>query len=185
MKKTFQITSVTVFIVLTMAIAGQSQNSTSIAKLNFYENPENRFLPKEKTPAGFMEIKELRTNEINIRAKRDFISKFEDVSDDRWCISGNGLLAVHFTTEGITTRRYYNKKGICEYMIRYYSEEKLPRDVRHLIKSHYYDFDIFQVTEVNRNGKISYLAKIHDKDSWKTIKVVDKEMEVADEYLKK
>lgn len=70
-------------------------------------------------------------------------------------------------------------------MIRYYNEDKLPCDIRHLIKTQYYDFSIFQVTEFIRNGKIAYLTKIQDNNYWKTIKIVDNEMEVVDVFPKK
>ena len=40
------------------------------------------------------------------------------------------------------------------------------------------------MTEVCRNGSVAFLIEIHDKDSWKTIKVVDNEIEVVDEFPK-
>ena len=162
-----------------------AQDSTSFAKLNLKILQEAISLPKMKVISGSDELKVLRTNEINIRAIRDFIKEYKNVSEARWYISGNGFLAVYFTNADITTRRYYNKKGVYEYMIRYYNEIKLPRNIRHLIKTQYYDFDIFQITEFSRKGKIAYLTKIHDKDHWKTIVIVENEMEVVDEYPKR
>ncbi|HET9279782.1 MAG TPA: hypothetical protein VFN95_16415, partial [Flavitalea sp.] len=141
-------------------------------------------IPEMKTIRGADNNTELRKNEINIRAQRNFMKEYKNVPDARWFISGNGLLSVHFTSAGITTRRYYSKKGIYEYMLRYYNEEKLHHNIRHLVKSEYYDFNIFHVTEVCRNGSVAFLIEIHDKDSWKTIKVLDNEMEVVDEFAK-
>ena len=34
------------------------------------------------------------------------------------------------------------------------------------------------------NWKTGYLVKLEDKTSWKTVKVVDGEMEVSEEFLK-
>ena len=69
-------------------------------------------------------------------------------------------------------------------MLRYYQEEKLPHEIRGLVKSTYYDYDIYLITEVNRNEKIAYVVKMEDKTSWKTVKVVDGEMEVLEDYTK-
>jgi hypothetical protein len=69
-------------------------------------------------------------------------------------------------------------------MIRYYGEDKLPSPIRHTVKSNYYDFSIFNVTEVSKGEKIVYLVKIEDKTCWKTLMVTDGEMETIEEYLK-
>lgn len=164
---------------LTLAMMNnmQAQKSSVIAKLDIV-------IPEMKTIRGTDDITELRKNEINIKAQRNFMKEYKNVSDARWVISGNGLLAAYFTNAGITTRRYYSKKGVYEYMLRYYNEDKLHHNIRHLVKTKYYDFNIFHVTEVCRNGSVAFLIEIHDKDSWKTIKVVDNEIEVVDEFAK-
>lgn len=177
MKKIFFYGTVAMFFALTMANILFAQKSTVLAKLDV-------IIPHMEKISGAGELKELRRNEINVRAQRNFMREYKNVSDARWGISGNGLLAAHFTDAGIVTRRYYNKKGVYEYMIRYYKEDKLHRNIRHLVKSKYYDFNIFQVTEVCRNGNIAILIDIQDKDSWKTIRVFDNEMEVVDEFSK-
>jgi hypothetical protein len=69
-------------------------------------------------------------------------------------------------------------------MIRYYNEEKLPREVRHLVKSNYYDFSIYHVSEFRSNGKTAYVVVLEDKTSWKKIKVVDSEFEIIGEFSK-
>ena len=69
-------------------------------------------------------------------------------------------------------------------MIRYYNEDKLSRNIRHLVKSQYYDCTIEQVTEVTWRGVIAYITKLQDDTSWKTVKVVDNEIELLEEYSK-
>ncbi|HLG39968.1 MAG TPA: hypothetical protein VI461_09880, partial [Chitinophagaceae bacterium] len=87
-------------------------------------------------------------NDINIKALRDFMTSYKNPTDVRWTILAEGF-RVHFYVDGIQIRIFYNKKGNREAMIRYYSEDKLPKEIRHLVKSNYYDFDIFIVTEVS------------------------------------
>ena len=97
----------------------------------------------------------------------------------------NGMTAAIFTSNGIRMFEYYDKNGDFEYSLHYYKEDKLPRDVRHVVRSRFYDFSIYQVTEVKRNNKIAYVIKLEDKAIWKTIKVVDGEIEEIDELIKR
>jgi hypothetical protein len=176
MKKIFACNVGALFLAL-ISIDLPAQKSTMLAKLDI-------IVPHMETFRDASGLKELRRNDVNIRAQRDFMKEYKNVSNAKWVISGNGLLAAYFTDAGIATRRYYNRKGIYEYMIRYYQEDKLPTSVRHLVKSEYYDFSISQITEVCRNGNIAYLIDIEDQSSWKTIKVFDNDMEVVEEFSK-
>lgn len=123
-------------------------------------------------------------NGINVNAIRNFIREYKNVSNAKWFESSNGFFVAYFVRDDIRTWVFYNKKGDFERMIRAYNEEKLPADVRHLVKSTYYDFSIYFVTEITTNMQTGYHVKMADKTSWKTIKVVDGEMEVTEEYVK-
>ena len=123
-------------------------------------------------------------NGINTNALRNFIRKYENVSNAKWFQSANGFFVAYFVRDDIASWVFYNKRGDYERMIRSYNEEKLPADVRHLVKSTYYDFTIYYVTEINSDRKTAYHVKMADKTSWKTIKIVDGEMEITEEYIK-
>jgi hypothetical protein len=56
--------------------------------------------------------------------------------------------------------------------------------VRHLVKSHYYDYSIVSVAEVNHRGMMAYMVKMKNNSSWKTVKVSNNEMEVTEEFKK-
>ena len=124
-------------------------------------------------------------NDINIKAVRNFISEYKNIPDAKWFKSANGLFVVYFNNENIQNWIYYNKKGDFEYMLRHYKEEKLPGGVRHLVKSNYYDFNIYHVSEIRYDGKIAWYVSIEDKTCWKKIKVVDDEMEIIFDLPKK
>jgi hypothetical protein len=53
-----------------------------------------------------------------------------------------------FILDDINYRVDYDKKGIWLHTIRTYNENKLPSDVRHLVKSSYYDYNIIVVQEI-------------------------------------
>lgn len=122
-------------------------------------------------------------NNVNAKALRHFATTYEKTSEIRW-VKLPGGFRVHFVNEGIDTRIYYNEKGTPETTVRYYFEKDMPREIRHIVKTTYYDFSIFLVTEITAFHKTGYLVKLEDKTSWKTVKVVDGEMEVSEEFLK-
>jgi hypothetical protein len=114
---------------------------------------------------------------INPKAIRDFSRTFSNVTNEDWHIIRNGFIA-RFKLQDMQYRIVYNKKGSRLATFCYYNEQQLPADVRRLIKSTFYDFNIVQVTEVSVAGKTAYLVNIQDKTSLKTIKVVNDEMEI-------
>lgn len=122
-------------------------------------------------------------SDININAVRNFIMRYGDVSSVTWRQSANGSSA-YFTSNDIKTSVYFYKNGDYDCMIQYYREDKLPQYIRHLVKSHYYDYAIFSVAEFNKNDKTIYDIKIEDKTSFKTIRVIDGEMIVREEFSK-
>ncbi len=123
-------------------------------------------------------------NEISSNAVRNFMQDYKGVTDAKWSKLANGYSAVNFTVDSITTRIVYDRAGHCENIVRYYFENRLPPAVRHLVRSTYYDFNIYHIIEPTLNGVTSYLVKMEGKTTWKTVKVVDGEMEEVEEYLK-
>ena len=122
-------------------------------------------------------------NNVDAKALRHFATLYENASEIRWAILPGGF-RVHFVNAGIDTRIYYTKKGAPEATVRYYFEKDMPHEVRHIIKTTYYDFSIFCVTEITMAGKTAYLVKIEDRTCWKTVKVVDNEMEITENIQK-
>lgn len=59
-----------------------------------------------------------------------------------------------------------------------YSEKELPKEVRALVKSTYYDYSIGWVKEVSQNQTVVYVVHIADGQNWKDLLVQDGEMEV-------
>jgi hypothetical protein len=143
------------------------------AKLNIAS--ENSNTPLSSAP--------VLLNDINTNALRDFMTSYKNTSDVRWTILTDGF-RVHFYADGIQTRIFYDKKGTRKAMIRYYNEDKLPFAIRYQVKTGYFDFTIFQVTEVTVGNKTVYLVKIEDKTTGKTIEAAEGEMEVVEEHLK-
>lgn len=132
----------------------------------------------------------IRLNELNIKAVRSFTKDYKNVTDAKWSKLNKGFSIVYFAMDGIQTSVLYDKEGLCEWVRRDYSEDKLSREVRHRVKSTYYDFSIYCVNEITINGITAYIVAIEDKTSrdetfWKIIKVVEGEIETIKEYSEK
>jgi hypothetical protein len=121
--------------------------------------------------------------DIDIRAIRNFKKEFPDVTNDVWTKIKEGYF-VGFSVNGIQSKLFLSKNGTCLGHIRYYSEKDLPAAVRHQVKSMYYDFSIFNVTEATAAGNTVYLITLEDNVSWKTVRVADGEMSVLKQYKK-
>ena len=118
-------------------------------------------------------------NAINIRAVRDFVKRHEDITNVKWYEMDSEFLAS-FTKDSIKTHVFYTKKGDFLTTIKYYYENRLPGSVRHIIRSNYYDYSIFHITEVHVNNQVAYVVKIQDDKYLKVIKVVNDEMEMIE-----
>ncbi|WP_207510532.1 hypothetical protein [Longitalea luteola] len=128
------------------------------------------------------ETKDAATMQPN--AVTNFITAFPNATNAGWTRLRNGESLVHFFSDDIETKVFYNRKGKHIATIRYYDEYTLPAEVRHLVKSAYYDFTIFLVIEVTINNQTAYLVKIEDNTRIKTVRVLAGEMDVLEELEK-
>ena len=175
----------TVIFVCAVTSNVNSQNLAGITTIQLPSIQTPGFIPDNQTTKSAGLAKELRRNEINSQAMRNFFGQHQNVQNARWFKAGDDLIMVSFTIDGILHWIHYNNNGDKEFMIRFLDEKKLPRQVRHLIKSNYYDFNITHVREISRKDKTAFVVNIEDQSSWKIINLVDGEMEVVESFLKK
>ena len=159
--------------------AQRSENAKCISPP---DDQEKHFMPSANgkprsvtSPAYF--------NEINAKAVREFTRSYKEVSGEKWYIVGDGY-AVSFIKDSIRTHVFYSKRGRYQQSIRYYFKNRLPNNIRHLIRSTYYDFSIYFITEIHSNDQVLYVIKIEDAISWKMIKVLNEEIEEMETLLK-
>src|SRR5262245_51290483 len=75
---------------------------------------------------------------------------------------------------------YY--KGQWLHTIRTYDENELPRDIRHLVKSSYYDYHISLVLEIEKpRDSFTYIVHLDGKTEWISVRVSSGRM---DEFQK-
>ncbi len=123
-------------------------------------------------------------NLIASRAIRNFSKDFKNATDVRWILSDGGGYIAKFIYKGVNCRADYDYKGHCLTSYKYYNEDKLPREVRHLVKSNYFDFNIYRVAELFISNKIVYVVTLESNESWMKISVIDGEMAIMEKFRK-
>jgi hypothetical protein len=121
---------------------------------------------------------------INIKAIKDFQGRFNQASNTMWFSDRNGYVS-YFILNGYGDRAFYDKKGHWQFSLIFYGEDKLPRDIRAIVKSTYYDLNITLVEEVQTNEGMAYMVHLEDKANIKIVKLnSDGEMETVQELVK-
>ena len=163
------------------ALALFSQVNAQVAKASFEFNLKEAISTEALSNAAI--INETNTANVNTRALKDFTKSFKDAENVSWSAIKDGFLAS-FKEDGVETKAFYDQKGRWSATIRTYQENKMPKDVRKQVKSNYYDFAINQVNEVTIGEITAYLVRIEDAESFKTIRVIDGEMDVYEDHNK-
>ena len=122
-------------------------------------------------------------NEINSKVMRSFFTRYWNATNANWVTYSGGYVA-YFTMDGVSHRAYYTRTGEEEYTIRQYAEKDMPADIRHMVRSAYYDYSIILVSEITSRGKTRFEIKLEDKTSFKEVKIDDNGMEVTKEFRK-
>lgn len=127
------------------------------------------------------------TDAVNARAIKHFSKLYKNVKGATWVPTNDGGYQAVFSLNGISNKVYYKKNGQWSASLKNYTEEKLPFEVRDMVKRVYYDFTISYVDEVETpasEGKPTYIVHIEDKDNYKFIRVCNGEMGVWKELKK-
>ena len=119
---------------------------------------------------------ETKVTSVHIDAARDFARSYKNITDVKWFKSEGGYIA-NFGLRGIDTKIAYDNKGRWFYNLLSYTEANLAPQIRHLVKSKYYDHDIRVVHEYEFANNTVYVIIIQDQQSnISTLKVSDDEI---------
>jgi hypothetical protein len=166
MKKLFIATGISIVVLSGCAYSQQSGRQLAAANVKTLR-PRNQFL-----------------NEINVRAMRDFVNRYGDAADALWHQTNNNYVAV-FVRDGIQHRVIYTSRGDLSYVMKYYEESNMPRNIRAQIKSTYYDHKIFIVQEIESpDHPTIYIVNLQGDGEWKKVKLCQGEMEVLEDHKK-
>jgi len=184
MKKIFFAGFTAILLASSAANVAVSQNLNNRAKSDLPIDSENDSFSLQLNSIKNSDV--LRLNEVSSKAIRHFSKTYKNVDSARWSrlTDGKGGFGAYFTTDGIPTSVRYDKGGNYECSFREYFEDNLPREIRHRVKSDYYDFAIRFIKEVNMHDNTVYLITLEDKASWKNILVTEYKIVVLKEFFK-
>ena len=154
MKKVFLASVSGICLLISTVIAANGQLASN------HVRPPGRFIILNKTEPenapGFV-------GRVNPPVIRNFLKTYKDVSDEKWIEVKEGFVAM-FNYNGVDYQVAYTKKETCFCTIRSYSEDKMPTDLRHIVKSTYYDYEITRVHEIETPlDPVTYVVQLAGK----------------------
>jgi hypothetical protein len=152
-----------------------AQNSKKVIEPNVKKNfmPSIRNLATLENP-DLSGVYMLNRNEINIWAVRDLLGRFDKIDNALWFSMPRGGFEAYFVLDGYGDRVIYDRKGGWQLSLITYDEDKLPVDIRTIVKSAYFDFNIILVEEVHTHEGVEYIVYLEDKSNIRLV-IVDKE----------
>jgi len=165
-----------------------------ILQINSFSQMNLEKSPVETKPTNFV----LGADELNhyiegkpeavlSKAVRDFGKRFKQSMAVTWLEAHDGYRAK-FDNDGITIWVDYDKKGCWTHTIRIYGEHNLPPDIRHLVKSNYYDHAIKTVHEIEFPNQVAeglcYIIRLENEKSFMDLRFYNGEMEVIKQWMK-
>jgi hypothetical protein len=164
MKKLLIATGITIVVLTGCAYSQQSGHPLATANVKAMK-PKNNYL-----------------NDINVRAMRDFVSRYGDVDDVKWHNSNGNHIAV-FWRDSVQHRVAYSTHGDLSFIMKYYEEKQMARNIRAIIKSTYYDYNIYIIQEIETpDHPTVYIVNLQGETDWKKVKLCQGEMEVIEEF---
>jgi hypothetical protein len=120
---------------------------------------------------------------INSKAVRFFNRDFKNAEAVKWYKLEDGFVS-YCSVSGNKTKVFYDKKGRWAGSITSYNDKTMPRDVRAIVRSIYYDYNITHADEIIVDGKTMFKVNIEDEKGWKIIDIVDNEIVTTTEFKK-
>jgi hypothetical protein len=127
---------------------------------------------------------EMRINDVNIKAMRDFVKSFKDVQEEKWYKISDGFVSS-FIQNGVRTKVVYDLKGRRHCILRAFNEEQMPPKIKSEVKETFYDYDIIVAYEIKDERNSYYIIKIETATSLKILQLIGNDIEVKGDYTKK
>jgi hypothetical protein len=152
-------------ILISGIVASMISFSTSIAQADKFKE-----LPLITITASTSTVK------VNAKIDRAFSQFFQNATNLRWYEVEKKMLAKFIMNER-ENRALFTKNGELVYQLAYGTEAFLPQEVRHLVKSKYYDQTITRVLKVNQDKRTIWVIRLEDAKDHIMARVEDMELE--------
>lgn len=124
-----------------------------------------------------------KMNKAALKSFKAFNRDFKNDRDVKWFVEPN-VVSVIFTRDAIKTNVVYDKKGHWLRTMKTYQENKMDAATRDIVKSKYYDDKITQVQEIEEGQTKCYLVYLENENSFKTVAIIDGEMNIYEQFKK-
>ena len=141
---------------------------------NYHKKPNDNVSDNSST---------INLNMVNAKALKNFRQQYK-VNNEKWVLGADCIVAC-YELDSVSQSIYYDKKGHWTGCVKTYNEDKMPRDIRKMIKQEYYDYKIIAVQEVETYESHlvpTYIVTIEDDKNVKQIRIQDGEMDVYKEF---
>ena len=117
-------------------------------------------------------------------AVKDFIKRYSTATNVKWFTADDGGFIAKFNESSVQNTVAYNKAGNWVHTIRRYYETDMPKDVRAIVKSVYYDYAILRIEEITgtKHNSLVFVVHVQDATTLKILRICDNEMDVLHEY---
>jgi hypothetical protein len=122
-------------------------------------------------------------NDIPVRAIRNFIARFNEVTNLHWYTFEEGFIAK-FIADSIETRVVFDTKGFWSETINTYSEENMPAVIKNIVEYSYRDFNVIVAHKIETPTASWYIVKIENETKLKTLQIKNGEMEIIADFVK-
>ena len=179
MKKIFLAFTATSALLLSVITQAHTQPKDAVASANTGKTPGDA--STFKSIGSTISTTNAKSSKMASRAVKDFQKSFKNVANANWFATAEGGFVASFKENEIKNGVYYNNNGRWMHTIKRYSEQQLPKSIRHMVKSTYYDYDIICAEEIEVNQQVIFLVHVKGKNNSKTIRISDDEMEVIED----
>src|SRR4051794_37266434 len=123
------------------------------------------------------------TATVNQKVSDAFKASFKDAVSPVWYKLDQNYL-VEFITGDMNNRALFKRNGSLIYQISYGHESDLPKEVRHLVKSNYVDFNIVQAINVLEDNRNIWVINLEDDKKFIITRVEEGALEEVSNFNK-
>lgn len=112
------------------------------------------------------------------KATRNFSRDYKGAVHTEWQPLREGGYVCRFTLGGVDKKAFYDRKGNWLSTVAGYTGSQMPKDLRRVVLSNYYDYSILYVHEIDMPRQPAvYMVQVRNKNTIRILRVVDGEVE--------
>lgn len=120
---------------------------------------------------------------VNDKVSSSFSRLFKNVEAPQWFVVNKNYL-VNFIYNDQKNRALFTKGGKMIYRLIYANENEMPKNVRSIVKSKYFDHAIISTIMVDQDGRSIWVINVEDPTEILVLRVEEGEMSLIDTIKK-